>query len=558
MKKFFEKYIIISFVSILGLQSCNVLDLDPTKWYGENVVYASESNMDLYVKDFYILLYKNADIGRGDLIMDDGFSDLIKYSWFNVQGGIVNKFFYLDNIINPTSNFRSNWDSYYTYIRQMNELFSDVNSGYASKLDKNFVDTRVAEVRFLRAFAYQELVLRHGGVILRIDENKVDGPKEKDKARSTEAECWDFIMNEYSKAIEALPESWPGEDLGRITKGAAYGMKARAALYAQRWQDAIEACDAVLALGYALAEGDTYEKYYKIFTDKANKELILPVLYQQSSGNAGGKQHNFNNNFCPPYDGHPFGVSVGAAASPTEEYASMFDIKIGEEYKAFDWGQLAAYGNKPYDNREPRFYASILYNGAKWKGRSLELYPGGKDGFMDFSITGQDNVHKTTTGYIFRKYMSDDNKLNFTNILSGQYWIEMRLAEIYLIRSEAFARLNNYSKAYENLNLIRTRVGLKGLPAKSDWDAYLQDLSKERVCELGLEGHRYFDLVRWGIAQKVMDGKRLHGVKINGTNYEVVECDTQDRRFPAKYNIFPIPYSEIKNNTLCEQNEVWK
>ncbi len=555
MKIIIKKYILIFTSALFFMQSCDVLDLNPTKWYGENVTFASEKNMDLYVKDFYSVLYQNSDISK--MIMDDAFSELIKYSWFNVDGGIVNKFFYLDNVINPESNFRSNWGMY-SHIRAMNEFFTDINAGYASSLDKEFVKTRIAEVRFLRAFAYQELVLRHGGVILRIDENKVDGPNEKEKPRSSEAECWDFILKEYDKAAEVLPASWPDSELGRITKGAALGMKSRAALYAKRWKEAVDACNSVMTCGYKMTEGDTYLKYYDIFTNKNNKELLLPVLYEQSSGNGGGKQHSFDKHFCPPYDGKAYDVSVGAAASPTEEYASMFDIKVGSEYQHFDWKNLASYGNKPYDNREPRFYASILYNGADWKNRQIELYPGGKDGFMDFELTGQDNVHKTTTGYIFRKFMSNDPKINFTSILSGQYWIEMRLAEIYLIRSEANAHLNDYVKAYSDLNVIRTRVGLKELPLKTDWEGYLADLSKERVCELGLEGHRYFDLIRWGIAQQVLDGKRLHGVKIKDNRYEITECDSQDRHFPEKYNVFPIPYSEIKNNKLCEQNAVWK
>ena len=421
---------------------------------------------------------------------------------------------------------------------------------------------RTAEVRFLRAFAYQELVIRHGGVVLRNSDTAVDGPDERAKARSTEEECWDFIIGEYHKAETDLPVSWEAAEAGRLTKGAAWGMIARASLYAGRWSDAVTACNEVLKLGYDLLPGKTAADYYKIFSTPNNQELILPVYFQSGISM---KQHNFNTYFCPPYDGQPYGVAdkVGASATPTDEYASSFDIMVNGSYEAFDWDNLSTkYGNKPFDNREPRFYASILYNDATWIGRKLELYTGGKDNYMDFAITGQDNVHKSTTGYIFRKFMDDSGKVNFTNILSGTYWTEMRLAEIYLIRSEAYARQNQFGPAYEDLKTIRDRVGLPELTQEDNWQDYLQDLAKERICELGLEGHRYFDLIRWGIAVETLNNKRLHGVKITKSGdtftYERVECDTQDRLFPEKYTIFPIPYTELQNNTLCEQNEIWK
>ncbi|MFT0110087.1 RagB/SusD family nutrient uptake outer membrane protein [Bacteroides faecis] len=77
-----------------------------------------------------------------------------------------------------------------------------------------------------------------------------------------------------------------------------------------------------------------------------------------------------------------------------------------------------------------------------------------------------------------------------------------------------------------------------------------------------MEGHRYFDLIRWGIAVQTLNQKRLHGIKIekkgNDFAYEKVECDTQDRLFPERYTIFPIPFSELQTNILCEQNDLWK
>ena len=538
------------------------IDLSPVSYYNEDVVYASDANLDLFVKSFYNVLYANADIANG-YVFDDGVTDLVKYSWWGVNGGTVNQFFYLGDIVNPENNFRSNWGSMYSYIRQINEFFFDVNYGYADNLDADALKVRIAECRFLRAFAYQELILRHGGVILRTREDLVDGPNEKAKARSSEKECWDFVIKEYDKAMGDLPKSWSGENAGRATWGAAMGMKARAALYAGRWQDAYDAADSLINSGiYSLVSGSTVASYNTIFTNPFNTEIIVPVYYKESAGNASARQHNFNQYFCPPGDGIAYNVSVGAAATPTDEYAGFFDIKVGGTWQAFDWDNLAAYGNKPFENRDPRFYASILYNGATWRGRTLQIYDGGTDGFMTFKQTGQDNDHRSTTGYIFRKFMSDAAGMNYTSVLSGQTWIEMRLAEIYLIRSEAAARLDDFTGAYKDLNEIRARVGMDALPKVANWNAYQKDLSKERVCELGLEGHRYFDLIRWGKAQEVLNGTRVHGVKITpdlygNFTYERIEADTQDRQFPVKYNIFPIPYSELQNNKLCTQNEAW-
>ena len=179
---------------------------------------------------------------------------------------------------------------------------------------------------------------------------------------------------------------------------------------------------------------------------------------------------------------------------------------------------------------------------------------------MDYKDSGQDNVHKSTTGYIFRKFLSEET-MNYTSTLSSQYWIEMRLAEIYFIRSEAYARQGEFSLAYDDLNEIRTRVGLGSLPIKVTWETYLPDLMKEKVCEMGMEGQRLADLIRWGKAQDVLDGKYLHGIKITKSgdswSYEYVSCDSAIRRFPAKFNVYPIPYSELKANTLCRQNDEW-
>lgn len=356
-----------------------------------------------------------------------------------------------------------------------------------------------------------------------------------------------------------MPDSWTSGDYGRITKEGAEAMKSRAALYAGRWQDAFDAADNVIkSQKFQLATN-----YGDVFSNPNNKEIIIPVLFELKN-----KQHNWDTFMSPPGDAIAFGYEgkFGGAATPTEEFASKFDIKVGSTWEAFDWDNVAKYTDGPFANRDPRFYETILYNGATWKGRTIECFDGGKDQCMAFNpVSTNDNVHKSTTGYYARKFLSTntgEKAYNYVNVLSDQHWIEMRLAEIYLIRSEAAARLNQWGQAYQDLNDIRARVSMPALPTKGSWDDYFVDLQKERICELGLEGHRYDDMVRWGIAHDVLHGSRVHGIKVtkagSGFKYEVIEADTQDRNYPKKYEIFPIPYSEVQNNLLCEQNDAWK
>lgn len=540
--------------------ACDTLDFDPTGQYSDATAYSSIKNLDLYVKDMYTIYHNIANVECGSSLnmLEDAWSDLIKTSWYGV-GQSQNKFFSQENSMSVETNPRSNWNTMYTNIRKFNYLLVDAKAGKLSKLPQDEVAARVAEVRFLRAFAYQELAKYHGGVILRISEDKVDDQNENAKARASKEETWDFILGEYDKAIADLPDSWSTGDYGRITKQGAQAMKARAALYAGRWDAAYTAADNVIKSNKFQLSNNLGD----IYTNSNNSELIIPVLYE-----LGVKQHNFDSYLCPPSfaDAKGYKDQYGAAATPTEEYVSQFDIKVGNNWESFDWNNLAKYGNEPFKNRDPRFYQSILANGSTFQGNEIQCWEGGTDQCMKYAMTGQDNVHRSTTGYYIRKFLSSKtgtSGYNFVNNLSDQHWIEMRLAEVYLIRSEAAARQNKWAEAYNDLNVIRNRATLPNKPQKNSWEDYLVDLQKERICELGLEGHRYDDIMRWGISQEVLNGKRTHGVWVTKNNdgsfsYEIIEADDYDRIFPKKYEIFPIPYNEIQNNPLCDQNEAWK
>lgn len=166
-----------------------------------------------------------------------------------------------------------------------------------------------------------------------------------------------------------------------------------------------------------------------------------------------------------------------------------------------------------YLNRESRFYATILYNGAPWKGRKIQTWVGentavgnGLDRFLAYNSSPYPNT--TVTGYYFRK-LGDESNLNFDLAYrkSDQDCIEIRLAEVYLILAEAYINLNRKSDAEQWILKVRNRSLQRDVTSlKSDTKA---ELVRERMLELALEGHRFWDLRRWKLASSVLHGKNF-------------------------------------------------
>jgi hypothetical protein len=190
----------------------------------------------------------------------------------------------------------------------------------------------------------------------------------------------------------------------------------------------------------------------------------------------------------------------------------------------------------------------------------MDITPTGEHGrYMDYRA---DNYAKgrTVTGYYLRKLM-DETKKNVVQYPSQQTWVELRLAEVYLNRAEAEFRLQNNGAALADLNVIRARVNL---PARTGiaGDALFNAIRHERMIELAYEGHLFWDMRRWRLADKEYNNYRVHGLRITGTapdyTYEYVDADLQDRKFLAKTYVLPIPDSEITTNTGVEQYDEWK
>lgn len=527
------------------LTSCHdLLEKDPTDSYSEAVAWSSESSLDMYVTYLYKSL--NGLSNFSSLSLTDGYTDLVKYGNGVPQTWSAhNKILLQQNTITSDNNPMSSW-GLYTDIFRENVFLRDAGI-YGSKFSEDFLNIRIAEIRFIRAVNYARMIRIFGGVILRDETNGVDSEGQKDKARATEAESWDFVLKDLEFAARHLPKEWDSKWDGRLTKGAAYAYMCRTALFAKRWDVAITAADEIKKLN----KYDLMDNYEDVFKIAGNKEIIFSIAYKIPD-----MPHYFDRYFAPD------GKQGIRRAVPTSELVDSYDMADGTP---FSWSGSMA--KDPYVGREPRFYASIIYNGATWKEKKIYTYVDAENGFAAYRDNMNPGEKQTVTGYFIRKYLQENN-VDFDDKGSDQFWIEMRYAEVLLNLAEALAE-QDYSKnqddALEALNEVRKRVDLPERTAEEapDKDSFMKLLRKERICELAFEGFRYWDLRRWRLAGEVIDGKQAHGTKItkkddNTYTYEQVSCDDNiNRFFPERYYLLPIPVDELQNNPLCENNAPW-
>ena len=522
------------------LISCHdLLEKDPTDSYSETVAWSSESSLDMYVTYLYKPL--NGLSNFSSLSLTDGYTDLVKYG----NGVPHNKILLQQNTITSDNNPMSSW-GLYTDIFRENVFLRDAGI-YGSKFNEDFLNTRIAEIRFIRAVNYARMIRIFGGVILRDETNGVDSEGEKAKARATEAESWDFVLKDLEFAAKHLPKEWDSKWDGRLTKGAAYAYMCRTALFAKRWDIAITAADEIKKLN----KYDLMDEYKDVFKVAGNKEIIFSIAYKIPD-----MPHYFDRYFAPD------GKQGIRRAVPTSELVDSYDMADGTP---FSWSGSMA--KDPYVGREPRFYASIIYNGATWKEKTIYTYVDAENGFAAYRDNMNPGEKQTVTGYFIRKYLQENNT-EFDDKGSDQFWIEMRYAEVLLNLAEALAEQDyakNQDDALEALNEVRRRVDLPERTTQEapDKDSFMKLLRKERICELAFEGFRYWDLRRWRLAGEVIDGKQAHGTKItkkddNSYTYEQVSCDDNiNRFFPERYYLLPIPVDELQNNPLCENNAPW-
>ena len=511
------------------------------------------------------------------------------------------------------------WGNMYLAIRKANIAIE--NLPISTFTDDELKDRLLGEAYFLRAYYYHQLMRNYGGVPL------IDRPfglgEEYAISRSTFEETINFIVSDLDQAAGLLDGK--AETAGRASKLAAMALKARVLLYAasdlhdsgaasavgaggelwayqggsqdSRWQAAQTAAKAVLDAG----EGYKLNLSAPVSPEEGKQNYIsLSMGGQSALGDAGAAvdlifqrtetgEYTEEDNW--PLGGINYGINNGpngyhnwAGNTPIQQLVDDYEMMDGSK---FDWSN-PEHSADPYANRDPRFYATILYDGADWKPRPSDVadvdpadqiqtgyYDDGNGGLINGIDTREspiENWNGSRTHYYTRKFIDPDPaKPDDFSAAQTVPWPFIRYTEMALSYAEASAELGQEQEARDWINRIRFRVGM---PAINDsGDDLMARIRNERRLELVYEEHRFYDARRWLMGEVI--GRGVQAINVIGTlkpgatphvpyrhdkdvydyTYEVFDnTENETRVWVNKMYYRPISRDEINRNDQLVQN----
>ncbi|MCE7061998.1 RagB/SusD family nutrient uptake outer membrane protein [Dyadobacter sp. CY343] len=545
--------LMVSMGSVLTSCQENFLDVVPTDRVSDASILSDSVLFESYILNRYMgtrLTDKEAEgtnpgFGRGfeyamwSSLTDESIYNNDDNTWLIQRGQIAPE---------NTGIAGTFWGRSYRSIREINYALANVDKVPMSEGKKSRLR---GEMQFIRAFRYHDLIRNYGKVVLlgdKVYEISDDLTADELFQRSDIKTAIDYAVAQLDEAAALLPASNDNNwKLGRATKGAAMALKARLLLYgasplynAATWQQAAAAAKSVMDLNkYTLYTGG----YRNLFLTNDNPEIIFSRIYAQGARHVTLEIANGPNSY------NAWGGNV-PVQNLVDDYEMMDGTKITETGTSYDPTQ-------PYKNRDPRFYETILYNGAPYRGSTIETFtPGGKD-----SKDGPSNWNTSKTGYYLKKFMNDALPIdNPWDIAGTQTWIYFRYAEILLSYAEAQNEaVGPDASVYAAINAVRQRTGV-AMPALKTGLTQAQMREKirnERRIELAFEEHRYYDVRRWKIADRT-ENVPAYGIEIgkagNAFTYTKKEALT-GKSFAEKQYWLPIPRAEIQaSNNKLEQN----
>ena len=595
MKVKIYKFIMFLF-GVLFLASCNddFLETTPLTEFSDATVWTDPPLVETFINNIYWRLDEPFSSGRLKAnLVDEG------HYRGNAPSLNFNKCLLTPDQIPglSTPSRYLTWNDIYKSIRYCNIFFEKVGG---VPFDNTVTDGKTMEERltgeahFLRAYNYFLLTRMYGGVP--IITKAYELTDDFLIARDSYAKCVDFMVAECDTAISLLPRTHSGDNKGRATMGAAMALKSRILLYAAsdlfnttvftgysnpeyigytdanrtaRWQKAKDAAKAVIDLGqYSLYKaiplpGDSVAKNInEMFLAKNTVEDIFVKYFTTNSTQQIALVSG-------PNGWHNWGTNA-----PLGDLVDDIEMKNGTP---FSWSN-PVHAASPYKNRDPRFYANILYEGATWKPRTADVAPTDPLGIVQVgrwekwdAVTSKtvitygldtrqspiENWNGGYPGYYLRKYQ--DPTVDAQYFYQTVPWRFFRYGEIILNYAEACIELGQDAEARTYINLIRRRAGM---PDITESGTALRDRYRhERKIELMFEDHRIWDVRRWVIGPQAYHTTHIVDVvykllpdKTTSKVPTITSKNFENYAWINKAYFFPILRDEMNKNSMLVQN----
>jgi hypothetical protein len=493
MKRIIYLGLIISYL----FPSCTNLDLNPLSEGSSESWYSNDSELELSVNYLYHWSFWDFNPDRNNF-NNSAWRDAWTDDWTNRN--IVSPF------ANGTLNSQTNnivylWNTYYKAIAACNNLIESVEKSAGNVTEEKRAQY-LAQARFVRAAQYSKLIFHWGDVpwlekTLSIDEAFNLG-------RESKMAILDRVYEDFDYAAEHLPVSYSASQNSRATKGAALGLKARIALYMHDYATAKTAAKACIDLGIYQLYPDFESLFHtknrntteSVFAIPQSVELTLypatNIIQQPLPRNAGG-----NSFFWPSWD--------------------LFNAFLCKDGLPIDESPLYNPRN-PFENRDPRCTATIVEFGETWGGYRYEPHP---DSLTTIQISTGRRVQNNDTrgiiewaswnGLIWKKRIDEDW---FGDFITDPDHIVIRYADVLLMYAEAKIELNEIDETVISaMNQVRARAYGTSVSETSKYPAIKEAsqnvlrkiLRIERRMEFAFEGLRYNDIIRWRLAEKVLN-----------------------------------------------------
>lgn len=411
------------------------------------------------------------------------------------------------------------WGHHWRGIYRANQVLANVP---AISMDDAVKNRILGEAKFLRALYYYYLVTIWGNIPLILEPSQ---PADK-PSQVAQEQVWAQIEKDFTEAAQALPNAYTGEEVGRATKGSAYGFLGRALLQQKKWQQAADALQWLVSGPGQSLYGLTanYADNFRHTTEN-NIESVFEVQFKMRPENGGddGPTSNVGTSrapfFAPP--GHGFND------------ANMHRWVVREFLQ-----ELNAVGE-----RDLRLAATALYDSTDVRGPNFTQVYGG-------SFTSKNYNSDIGQRVWYRKYLDDYFRINEFEVFNSPInFRAVRFADVLLMYAEALNNLGQTAQAYQYVDRVRSRAGMRTLTVARPGLTQAQfqtQLEHERITELTGESLRWNDLARWGYFD---DATKLNTLKAKDPEFNNFQI--------GRNKYMPIPQSEIDINPNLKQNAGW-